>query len=392
MAKRTKKRRICVLTGTRAEYGLLKSLLDAIDIHPTLELDLVVTGIHLIRDFGHTVDDIVRDGWDVSLKIPIYSGKDRREELPGALAKLTSRLGSHLLKHRCDFIVLLGDRLEVLGGASAAMTAGVPIAHIHGGEVAPGDMDDRIRYAVSSMANIHFAASAESKRRLIRTGQDPKSIFTVGAIGLDHIFQMKKRWHTRDRAGIRAEMGFTDDGPIIMCIYHPCGFGAEGERAKMTAILDAAAPYQGIIIGPNTDPGHSGVTRAIRTFMKNRKHSSRWQFVASLDRDMYLQAVWVADVVLGNSSSGILEVNALNTAVVNVGPRQQGRQRNGNTVFDCTYSKTDIRKALRIGIDRTRNHVVRPSKAFGNGQTGAQIAEILASVPADRSLLLKSFT
>lgn len=393
MGKR--KRKICVLTGTRAEYGLLRSLLEAVAGHRRLELRLVVTGMHLVPKFGNTVDDIIRDGWDISFRIPIYSGRDRRAELGGSLGKLVSELSGWLCREKIDHVVVLGDRIEAFGGALAALSAGVSLAHIHGGEIAPGDMDDRIRYAISSLANIHFAATAESRRRLIRFGQPGETIYQVGAIGLDHIYAFKRGAgrpaRKLDAVTIKEQLGLSGEREMIIVVQHPCGFGADAEERHMRHLLAAVGGWQGLIIGPCSDPGHSGILRSIRGHMRGRDGSSgrRWKFLANLDRDRYLEALWAAEVLVGNSSSGILEANALGTAVVNVGPRQTDRQRNGNTIIDCSHNVRQIRDAVGLALASAGAGRVRPSRSFGAGKSAVSIAAILADIGIDRMFLTK---
>lgn len=391
MAEKRRKRRICVLTGTRAEYGLLTSLLKAVDDHPWLALDLAVTGMHLLEEFGHTRDDIAADGWEIALSIPIYSGKDAREDLGPALARLIETLSRWLVRRETDVLVVLGDRLEVLGGACAALAAGVPVAHLHGGELAPGELDDRIRFAVSSMANLHFVATAAAQRRLLRLGESRDAVFRVGAIGLDHIYRLKKEFRQTNPAEVKAFFGLDPDRPMLAIVGHPCGFGTDGEYRNMQTVLSALKGEQGIIIGPNTDPGHSGITRAIREFLKSPSGCRDWRFFASLERTKYLQAIWASDALVGNSSSGILEANALGTAVVNIGPRQEGRERNGNTIIDVDYDARRIAKAVGEAIATSRARRVRPSRAFGTGDTGRRIAETLAEVSFDRRMRVKQF-
>lgn len=386
-----KRRKICVLTGTRAEYGLLKSLLEAIEAHDQLRLQLVVTGMHLVPKFGNTIDDIIRDGSKISHKIPIYSGQDRRADLGSGLAELVSQLSRWLLAKRSDFVVVLGDRLEAMGGALAGLASGVPVAHIHGGEIAAGDMDDRIRHAVSALANVHFVATQQARTRLVRAGQPPETVYKVGAIGLDHIRVLKRQLRKRNVEQVRRSLGLEPAGQMLLVVCHPCGFGAADEYDRTTAVLRAARSYHGLIIGPNTDPGHSGVLRAIRQFMRDKRNSARWRFVENLDRSRYLEALWAADVLVGNSSSGLLEANALGTAVVNIGPRQAGRQRNGTAIVDCSYSQRAIIAAVKSALQLYRRGRISAARGFGCGASGSQIASILAKIHIDRKLLIKRY-
>ncbi len=383
-------RNVAVLTGTRAEYGLLRNLLFAIERKRGLKLQLIVTGMHLLKEFGRTIDEIRRDGFDISLVAKMYrSAGDLREELPGALSRASRRIGEYLLAEQSDFIVVLGDRLEALAGALAGLSANVPIVHLHGGELAPGDMDDRIRYAISALANVHCVASVEAKRRLIRTGQNEEYVFVVGALALDEIFALKKEFGAETKAEIYRRFGFSEDKPVLVVLHHPAGFGAEREYVYMRNILRCVRKFQGIIIGSNNDPGYSGISKAISEFLKNERVAERWCYFSSLSRDEYLKVVYAADLLVGNSSSGIFEANALGTAVVNVGPRQSGRERNGNAIFDVDYKLRNIRQAIEDALEFAKTKRVRSSGKFGVGKASERITDILADIEIDRDLLVK---
>jgi UDP-hydrolysing UDP-N-acetyl-D-glucosamine 2-epimerase len=385
-----KKRNVCVLTGTRAEYGLLRSLMRAIEAEPKLNLQLAVTGMHLVKAFGQSETLIREDGFSVDARIPMYSdGDDVRRDLPASLGKLVDKLGCWLIDHHSDFIIVLGDRVEALGGALAGLTASVPVVHLHGGEIATGDMDDRIRFAISAMASLHFVGTSDAKRRLIRGGEPADRIYIMGAIGLDEIFQARKKFDAQTRQNYRDRLGVRRDRPMMVLVQHPCAFGAQQEREYMMKILQAVDQFDGLIIGPNNDPGHSGIRQAIKKFMAVKNKAGRWQYVENIPRDEYLLAVASADVLMGNSSSGIIEANALGTTVVNIGPRQAGRERNGNAIFDCSYNEKEIRNTLKRTLDFTRSHKVRPSRKFGLGSAGKTVAKVLSQIPADRSLIVK---
>jgi UDP-hydrolysing UDP-N-acetyl-D-glucosamine 2-epimerase len=386
------KRKICVLTGTRAEYGLLRSLFQAILAEPHAELQLVVTGTHLVKDFGHSVDLIRRDGFSIAKSIPIYGSGDDRKNLPKSLAKLTGSLGPWMIDHQSDFVVVLGDRIEALGGALAGLSANIPIAHLHGGERATGDMDDRIRFAISSLASLHFVASQESRRRLLQSGEPADRIFVVGALGLDEIFQARRAFDRSQRIAFRQRYQFSSDRPMFLMVQHPSGYGVESEYRYMKNLLEEMSSYQGIIIGPNNDPGHSGIRNAIQKFMtaeSTRYDPPRWYFTQNMPRNDYLLSLASADVLIGNSSSGIIEANALGTAVVNVGPRQSGRERNGTAIFDCDYDTISIRKAVKTALYRTQQGPIHSSRRFGSGVAGETIVRILMHTSCTRKLLTK---
>jgi len=374
-----------VVTGTRAEYGLLKSLMHAVQQHRRLSLQLVVTGMHLLPQFGSTWRQVARDGWRIDAKVPMYYQADRREHLPAALGREVSGLGKALSRLGSDVVVVLGDRLEALGAAIAALAGGQVVAHIHGGDRASGEMDECVRFAITKLAHLHFAATPQSRRRILAMGEDPKCVFSVGMIGLDEIFDSDalKRF---DRAEVLKRWNLQADSPVLVVLQHPAGFGADTERRHMLATLGAVRAHQGVILAPNVDPGYTGILRAIKQFTAANK---RWRFVESLPRRDYLQLLAAADVLVGNSSSGILEANAVSTAAVNVGPRQAGRERNGRAIIDCDYGTGQVRHAVRAALKLSDLRKIRPFKRFGNGGTGRRIAEILARAPLGRTLRVK---
>jgi len=381
-------RNICVVTGTRAEYGILRNLLLAIESHPKLQLHLIVTGMHLLKEFGQTINEIKHDVFKIADTVPMYkTAGDIREHLPDALARATQKIGEFLLNNNIHFIVVLGDRLEVLAGALAGLTANVPIVHLHGGELAPGDMDDRIRYAISALANIHCVATSEAKRRLIRTGQNPAQIFVTGALALDEIFRIKHSFDRQTNIDFRQRFNLPINKPMLIVLHHPAGFGAEIEYKYMKIIFRAVGKFHGLIIGSNNDPGHSGIRKATDEFLKSPENARRWRYCQSLPRTEYLQALYSADLLIGNSSSGIFEANVLRTAVVNIGPRQLGRQQNGNAIFNTDYKFKSIRSTVLTALDYTRYKQIRPSRKFG--KASSKISNILANIKIDRSLLAK---
>ncbi len=383
-------RNICVVTGTRAEYGILRNLLVAIDSHPSLKLHLVVTGMHLLKEFGRTIDEIKRDGFEIADVVPMYkTADDVRKHLPEALASAEHKIGKFLIENNIDFIVVLGDRLEVLAGALAGLTTNIPIVHLHGGELAPGDMDDRIRYAISALANIHCVATVQAKRRLIRTGQNSKYIFVVGALALDEIFKIKCNFSQATKLEFRRRFELADDRPMLIVLHHPAGFGAELEYRYMKNILRAVSKFQGIIIGSNNDPGHSGIKKAIDEFMEKQGNAKRWRYCQSLPRIEFLRALYSANLLVGNSSSGIFEANALQTAVVNIGPRQAKREQNGNAIFDVDYKLSNIRRAIKDALQFAKEKRICSSRKFGKGKASEQIAGILANIEVNRDLLVK---
>lgn len=375
----SRRRRIAVVTGSRAEYGLLQSTISAIARHPKLELQLIVAGMHLIPKLGRTADAIVRDGWSIAARVPMQRGTDHPLDQAEGLARGMAGIARFLERSKSDIVLVLGDRIEAMAGALAGVTTGRIVAHIHGGDVAPGDFDDSLRHAISKLAHLHFAATEGSKRRLTRMGEDPRRVHCVGPPALDRI-----RERLRLRRGPRNRTG------RALIVQHPCGRPSEIEQMTMSNLLRAVrdANLCGLVIHPNSDRGHSGIVRAIQSAVRREPHRA-WEVHVSVDRDQYLDWLMSVDVVVGNSSSGLLEAPLVGTPAVNVGPRQKGRERLGSAVIDCGEDYESIYRAIRRAQTmrregRDRRMPVRRSRV------GEKIAGLLAAVRLDETLRRKS--
>ncbi|MFQ5413650.1 MAG: UDP-N-acetylglucosamine 2-epimerase [Phycisphaerae bacterium] len=370
-AKRPRRvRRIAVVTGTRAEYGLLRSTIAAIRDHPALRLQVVVTGMHLLRKFGHTVDDIRRDGWPIDARVRMQAGDDDPVDQAAGLARGVAGIARFCVAARTDVVLVLGDRIEAMAGALAAVTTGRLLAHIHGGDIAPGDFDDSLRDAITKLAHVHLAATPAAARRLVRMGEPPDRVHVVGAPGLDDIVALRAR---RPRGAPRRS-------GTALVLQHPTGRPATRERRTMGAILRAvqAVGLSRIVIYPNTDRGHKGVIDAIKSH-RSRSSESDVIVVPSLGRTAYVQRLIDADVLVGNSSSGIIEAPAAGTPVVNVGLRQAGRERGGAAILDADESYTSIVAALRAAL--RQRPISRRARAYGTGGAAGRIVQVLAAVP-----------
>ncbi len=370
MTDRSRKRRIAVVTGTRAEYGLLRSTIRSISEHPTLHLQLVVTGMHLLRGFGRTVRQVEEDGWEIAARVPMQRGDDSALDQARGLSRGVAGIAKFLDSAGSDVVLVLGDRIEAMAGALAATTTGRFLAHVHGGDVAAGQFDDALRHSITKLAHIHFAASRDAARRIIRMGEDAKQVHTVGAPGLDDLFAIMHE---------DPQKGQTSDALIVQ---HAYGRDPKVECRVMIAILRAVrtSGLKATVVYPNSDTGHSGVIEAIE---RARDHYGL-NVVRSLPRDAYLRKLIHARVLVGNSSSGILEASAAGTPSVNVGSRQLGRLRGGRSVVDARETYADIRRALARALKtRPRKRTQAP---YGDGNAGHWIARVLAgaSMSADR--------
>ncbi|MGB2984365.1 MAG: UDP-N-acetylglucosamine 2-epimerase [Phycisphaerae bacterium] len=376
-ARRTRRRRVAVVTGTRAEYGLMRSAMEAIDQHPHLTLQTVVTGMHLLRKFGHTVDEIVRDGWPVDARVRMQAGDDNPLDQAIGLSKGVAGISKFLEEVNTDLVVVLGDRIEAMAGALAAVTTGRVLAHVHGGDLAPGDFDESLRHAITKLAHLHLTATSAARRRIIRMGESAERVHRVGAPGLDHLTQLIKQIDKPKKRSGRA-----------LILLHPCGRSPARERKVMETVLRAVqeAGLSQTIIYPNSDRGHSGVVEAIEAWRGGAADDSLRVF-RSVDRDTYLQMLIDADVLVGNSSSGIIEAPAAGTPSVNIGPRQRSREKGGSSVVDADESPSSIRKALRAAL--RKRPIIGRSTAYGDGRAGRRIADLLASTPFDDRLRSK---
>ncbi len=364
-------RRIAVITGTRAEYGLLRSVMEAIRRRRGLRLQVVVTGMHLLRKFGHTIDDIRRGGWHVDAQVKMQVGNDGALDQATGLSRGVSGIARYLEQARTDIVVVLGDRIEAMAGALAAVTTGRFVAHIHGGDLAPGDFDESLRNAITKLAHLHLTATCAARQRIIRMGECAGHVHWVGAPGLDRLMLLARHVERSKRGSRRA-----------LIVQHACGRSPAYERRVMSALLrvvDKAGLIQTIIY-PNTDRGHRGIIEAIETHRK-RAAIRPVQVVRSLPRDAYLSALIEAEVLVGNSSSGVIEAGTAGTPCVNIGARQNGRERSGRSVVDAAESVASIRAGLTTAL-RKRPIIGNPS-VYGNGRAGLRIADLLASMPLD---------
>ncbi|MCG3131918.1 MAG: UDP-N,N'-diacetylbacillosamine 2-epimerase (hydrolyzing) [Phycisphaerae bacterium] len=355
-----------MVTGTRAEYGLLRSTLRAIREHPKLEPRLIATGAHLLGKFGRTIRDIEADGFRIDARIPMQRGRDDALDAAEGVARGVRGIGRFLVREDCDVVLVLGDRIEAFAGAVAGVTTGRCVAHVHGGDRAPGDMDDALRHAITKLAHVHFPATRQSAQRIFKLGEARNRVFLVGAPGLDELYDA-----VRMRRGRRGRSG------EALIVQHPSGRGAREERRAAEAVLDAARAcgLRRTIVYPNSDRGHDGVIDAIRRHVA-LSPSGEVAVHRSMPRDDFAAALARADVLIGNSSSGIIEAPYVGTPSVNVGERQNGREPGGRSVLNCQ----ERREALVSAIHRALALRTRPGAktSYGDGRASRRIADRLA--------------
>ena len=377
-------RTVCAVTGSRADYGLLLPVLRAVRAHPDLRLQLVVTGSHLEPRLGHTVDAIVRDGLDIDRRIPLDLETDDPAGVTRALARAVSGFGEALADLRPDLVLVLGDRYEILGCVQAALIAGVPVAHIAGGDLTEGAFDDAIRHAITKMSHLHFATHAEAARRLRQLGESADRVFITGSPGIDQLRQTPRL----TRARLEQRLGMALRTHNLAITFHPetldPGAGPAALEALLAA-LDRMGEDTGLIFtGSNADPLGQALDERVRQFTAAREHAV---FHASLGQQAYYSLLEQVDAVVGNSSSGLYEAPSFGIPTVNIGDRQKGRPR-AASVIDCAANEDDILDALHQALASDFSQVENP---YGDGHAAERIVEVLAGPWRREKLIRKRF-
>jgi GDP/UDP-N,N'-diacetylbacillosamine 2-epimerase (hydrolysing) len=380
-------RKICVITGSRAEYGLLRPLMQGVRDDAALQLQILVTGTHLSSQFGMTYREIEQDGFQIDRKveIPLFdnSAAGVAKSIGHGIIGLTDALESL----GPDMVVLLGDRFEILAAASAALILGIPIAHIHGGETTEGAFDEAIRHSVTKMASLHFVAAEAYRRRVIQLGENPDRTFLVGGLGVDLIRQTT----LLDRAAIEAELGFSFGRKSLLVTFHPATRDKADPASQMDELLAALGSLddtQLIFTMPNADTGSQGIARQVRDFVAAHANARAYD---SLGAQRYLSCMAQVDGVVGNSSSGLLEAPSLSIPTINIGDRQRGRLK-ASSVIDCAPERGEIAAALRrLYSPQFRQALAHGIESpYGYGGAAARIVDILRTQPLE-DLLRKSF-
>jgi GDP/UDP-N,N'-diacetylbacillosamine 2-epimerase (hydrolysing) len=372
-------RRVCYVSGTRADFGLMQATLAAIDSDPALALSMVVTGMHLAPEFGLTVGDIERAGLPVSRRIAL-------DMLPASGATMARNIGRMLTEMtgafeelRPDLVLLLGDRGEMLAGALAAIHLDIPIVHIHGGERS-GTVDEPVRHAISKLSHFHFTATEEAAERLRRMGERADNIHVTGAPGLDGLTGLV----CATRAELCAAAGFDAALPVALMVYHPvlqeAGSGGQDTRAIVDALLARGVRVMALM--PNADAGSD----AVRAVLDSYADDPRVALATHLPRPHFVSWLAHADLMIGNSSAGIIEAASFGTPVINIGSRQGLRERNTN-VADAAADGAALAAAIGAALAGGRS---APHNRYGDGRTAARIAALLAGLPLAGAALVKT--
>lgn len=381
-------KKICVVTATRAEYGLLKSVIDKIYHSEKTELRLVVTGMHLSPEFGMTYKEIEQDGYPIDRKIEMLMSSDTPVGVTKSMGVALIGFADYFTEKRPDIVLILGDRYEMLMVATAALMAAVPIAHIHGGEKTEGAVDEAVRHSISKMSHLHFTATEEYRQRVIQLGEQPERVVAVGALGVEGI----KRLDLLCRNELESQIGFSFTRPTIMVTYHPVTLEvctAEEQFAAILSVLDHRKELSVIFTKANADTDGRIINQMIDEYVV--KNSDRCAAYASLGQLRYLSALQYVNAVVGNSSSGLIEVPSFHIPTVNIGDRQRGRTR-AQSVIDCGNTVEEIEKAFTLALSNEfRQNIVRMDSPYEKEGTSDIIMETICKALKSGIEIKKTF-
>lgn len=339
-------KKVCVVTGTRAEYGLLKPVIEKIKKCDVLELQLVVTGMHLSPEFGLTYREIEQDNYPITAKIEMLMSSDTPVGITKSMGVALLGFAEYFETYKPDIVVILGDRYEMLVASSAAMIARIPIAHIGGGELTEGAVDEAIRHSITKMSHLHFPSTNEYRNRIIQLGEQPEMVYNVGALGVENIKSIK----LLDKKVLEESLDFKLTDNTIMITYHPVTLEtmtAQKQFRNILNVIDNHKELSVIFTKANSDTDGRIINQMIDDFAAEK--SDRCKVYTSLGQVRYLSALQFCTAVVGNSSSGIIEVPSFGIPTVNIGDRQKGRVR-AESVIDCGNSVQEIEDALRIAL------------------------------------------
>lgn len=370
-------RKIAVVTGTRAEYGLLKNLLSEIKNDDALQLQLIVTGMHLSPEFGLTYREIQGDGFEIAKKVEMMLSSDHATGIAKSVAIGLIGFVDALNDLQPDLIVMLGDRFEILSAAQAALFLKIPIAHIHGGELSLGAIDDAIRHAITKMASLHFTSTEVYRQRVIQMGEQPSTVFNVGALGVERLKKMTRL----SRQECENQLKISMHSPLFLVTYHPATRMLGELDSEMNALfsaLDAFPQAQIIITKSNADEGGRYINQRIENYAEKNKH--RVAAFVNLGETYYPSVMYYSDVMIGNSSSGIIEAPTFGKPVVNIGLRQEGRVKSA-AIIDCVLTADAITQAIEKSLSHSwREHCQKTVSPYDGNHTAATIKNKLKDI------------
>jgi len=370
-------KKICVVTGTRAEYGLLYWLMKGIREDPELELQIIATGMHMSPEFGLTYREIEKDGFTINKKIEMILSADT----PGAISKSTGMgiigFSDAYVDLAPDIVIVLGDRYELLAASTAALFARIPIGHIHGGETTIGAFDEAIRHSITKMAWWHFVAAEDYRKRVIQLGEDPQRVHLVGGIGIDGINKTK----LLNKTDLEKVIDFKFGKKTLLVTFHPVTLENETSKKQFEELLGCLDKLKGtniIFTLSNSDTSGRIINSMIHSFVKD--HSSNTKFFTSMGQLNYLSSLQFVDGIVGNSSSGLLEAPTFRVGTINIGDRQKGRLK-AKSIIDCEPNKASIKQAIENLYSKDFQNILPiVENPYGKGNASEKILEILLKV------------
>lgn len=364
------KKKICVITGSRAEYGLLYPLIKKIQQSEEFDLQIIVTGMHLSPEFGLTYKEIEEDGFEISEKVEILLSADTPTSVNKSIGLGLIGITDSLKRLSPDFVVLLGDRFEIFSAAIAAFIMRIPIVHLHGGELTQGSVDEGIRHSITKLSYLHFVSTEVYRKRVIQLGESPERVFNVGALGLDNIKNLK----LLEKDELERVLNYQLERKTILLTFHPVTLEdntSEKNFREILKALDQLKDYNIIFTKPNADTGGRIIAKLIDNYVS--ENPKRAIALTSLGKLKYLSLMKYVDIIMGNSSSGIIEAPSFKKPTINIGDRQKGRVK-AESVIDCEVSKESIIKAVKKAEQMDLSNVKNP---YGDGNTSIRIIDIL---------------
>ena len=381
------KRKITVTTGSRSEYGILRPVLYGISKSKKLDLFLIVAGMHLSKKHGMTINEIRKDGFKVSATVEMISSRDSAYSVSTALGKGIIKFSKIFQKLQPDINLILGDRDEMLTSALAAYHMNIPNAHIHGGDKSKAGIDEYNRHAITKISNIHFAATSKSKERIIKMGEDAKHVFLTGSPSIDEVASNK----ITSRKTLLRKYGVNFTGDEILLVQHPVTSESELSGNQILNTLNAIKKLnkKTIAIAPNSDVGNTQIFKKLKSYSTKNPLITLYP---SIPRNDYLGMLKYSGVLVGNSSSGMIEASYFNTPVVNIGIRQQNRER-GNNVIDVPNDKiNDIFASLKKALKMKKNEKFKNNKIYGKGNASDKIVRNLEKIVINKQLIQKQIS
>ena len=376
--------RVCVVTGSRADYGYLHWPMKLLQDAPDFNLQVAVTGMHLDPTFGETWKDIKRDGFPIDFRVETLTGGDSARAITEAIGRGVAGFAGCFEALAPDYVMVLGDRYEILAAVEAALIARIPVAHIAGGDASEGAFDESIRHAITKMSHLHFVTNERAAVRVRQMGENPEHVYHVGSSSLDYI-RNAEFW---DRGVVFEKIGMMPRARNILITFHPATLdpvASVAQAAELLAALDALGPDFGLVMtGSNADTEGRALTAAMSGFAQARGNAI---FCESLGQALYVNALNQVDAVVGNSSSGLYEAPSFGIATVNIGERQKGRIR-ASSVYDCAIDRVAITATLKTALAADHRNTSNP---YGDGKASSRILAALRAVQDPGTLIQKAF-